>query len=443
MTTELRKGTRLANYELLLGVGRGGMASVWVARMLTERPEDDRLVALKVMLSDLDEAEGDFVSMFVDEVRLVSAIRHPNVVKVYEASQQGGLMFMAMEWVEGESLQALMHEANKRRPIPPEMAVKIIADCAAGLHAAHELVDADGKSRGVVHRDISPHNILVSLVGAVKLVDFGIAKAVGRLAEATQIGQLKGKFAYMSPEQARGKGVDRRSDIFSLGIVLYELTTNRRLFKGKNEIDTLRLVLTCAVPRPSVGSPDYPPELERIVLKALAPTPESRYQTAQALQQDLLAFLKQQRIVVTASGLAGLLKRMLGDRIEARRGAVRDALVELGEGRRAGAGLISNDPAFTPTGPGGVLERAFDESSQITGSTGGTVSQGTPVTLSARLGLHHPRAGYIALAGATLVLALVCLFAISLVKSGSGQSGSATPIPNAKAHPSAADLATQ
>jgi len=442
MTTELRKGTRLANYELLLGVGRGGMASVWVARMLTERPEEDRLVALKIMLSDLDEAEGDFVSMFVDEVRLVSAIRHPNVVKVYEASQQGGLMFMAMEWVEGESLQALMHEAGKRRPIPPEMAVKIIADCAAGLHAAHELVDADGRSRGVVHRDISPHNILVSLAGSVKLVDFGIAKAVGRLAEATQIGQLKGKFAYMSPEQARGKGVDRRSDIFSLGIVLYELTTNRRLFKGKNEIDTLRLVLTCAVPRPSASSPEYPPELERIVLRALSPTPESRYQTAEALKEDLSAFLKQQRIVVTASGLAGLLKRMLGDRIEARRGAVRDALVELG-GRRVGAGLISNDPAFTPTGPGGVLERAFDEPSQITGSPGGTSAQGTSVTLSARLGLDHPRAGYIALAGATLVLALVCLFAISMSRSGSGPSGSATPIPNTKARPSAADLATQ
>ncbi|MDX2054471.1 MAG: serine/threonine-protein kinase [Polyangiaceae bacterium] len=440
MTTELRKGSRLANYQLLLAVGRGGMASVWVARMLTARPEEDRLVAIKVMLSDLDEAEGDFVSMFVDEVRLVSAIRHPNVVKVYEASQQGGLMFMAMEWVEGESLQAIMQEAGKRRPIPPEMAVKIIADAAAGLHAAHELIGADGKPRGVVHRDISPHNILLSRAGAVKLVDFGIAKAVGRLTEATQIGQLKGKFSYMSPEQARGKSVDRRSDVFSLGIVLYELTTNRRLFKGKNEIDTLRLVLTCTVPRPSSVVAGYSPELERIVLKALAPTPESRYQTADALKDDLEDFLKRERIVVTASGLAGLLKRVLGERIEARRQAVRDVLIELGSERQAHPSLLSPDPAFTPTGPGAPATPWEHSQPGVEAHGDSQVAGRTGRRLREQLARVQAQPRHVAIIGATLVLAVASLLALFIAHSTAGAAGN---VPQSKGHPSAVDLAAE
>ena len=174
-----------------------------------------------------------------------------------------------MEWVEGESLHTVIAEAGKRRAIPPEMAVKIIADACGGLHAAHELRDENQKLRGVVHRDISPHNILIGTNGFVKLVDFGVAKAVGRVSEATRAGQLKGKFGYMSPEQARGKPVDRRSDVFSLGIVLFELTTSRRLFRGDSDIETLRLVISAQVPRPSSLDPTYPPELERIVLRAL------------------------------------------------------------------------------------------------------------------------------------------------------------------------------
>src|SRR5690606_21509158 len=154
---------------------------------------------------------------------------------VYEVDEASGVMYMAMEWVEGDSLHALIAESGKRRPIPAEMAVRIIADAAAGLHAAHELTDASGKLLGVVHRDVSPHNILIGTDGAIKLVDFGVAKAMGRIGDATQAGQLKGKFGYMSPEQARGKPVDRRADIFALGIVLFELTTTRRLFRGEHD----------------------------------------------------------------------------------------------------------------------------------------------------------------------------------------------------------------
>ena len=349
MTEELKQGSKLGNYELVLRVGRGGMAAVWVARERGPLAKDDRLVAVKVMLTELAD-ETEFIKMFLDEVRLVRSIRHPNVVDVYEVGEHDGMMWMSMEWVEGESLHTVIAEAGKRRAIPPELAVRIIADAAAGVHAAHELRDLDGSLRGVVHRDISPHNILIGTNGIVKLVDFGVAKAVGRISEATRAGQLKGKFGYMSPEQALGKGVDRRSDIFSLGIVLFELTTSRRLFRGEHDIETLRLVISGAIPKPTLIDAKYPPELERIVLKALERNVSARYQTAAEFEHDLRAYLKSERLIVPQSGVAGILKRVLGDRIEQRRKAVRASLKALSSGAVPTAQLLPNDPAFTPTG---------------------------------------------------------------------------------------------
>jgi serine/threonine-protein kinase len=323
------------------------MATVWVARERTKDPKDDRLVAVKAMLPDLAE-ESEFVRMFLDEVRLVRSIRHPNVAQVYDVGEHDGVMWMSMEWVEGESLHTVIAEAGKRRAIPPEMAVKIIADACAGLNAAHELRDENQKLRGVVHRDISPHNILIGTNGFVKLVDFGVAKAVGRVSEATRAGQLKGKFGYMSPEQARGKPVDRRSDLFSIGIVLFELTTSRRLFRGDSDIETLKLVISAQVPRPTSLDPSYPVDLERIVLRALERDPQARYQTAAELELDLRNYLKSQRIVVAQSGIANLLKRVVGQRIEQRRKAVRSALKSVTPGA-APQELLSSEPAFTPT----------------------------------------------------------------------------------------------
>src|SRR6188768_3688014 len=349
MTEELKQGSRLGNFELLLRIGRGGMATVWVARERAQSSDGDRLVAVKVMLTELAD-ESEFIKMFLDEVRLVRSIRHPNVVDVYDVGEHEGMMWMAMEWVEGESLHTVIAEAGKRRAIPPELAVRIIADAAAGLHAAHELRDVDGSPRGVVHRDISPHNILIGTNGSVKLVDFGVAKAVGRISEATRAGQLKGKFGYMSPEQALGKGVDRRSDIFSLGIVLFELTTSRRLFRGDSDIETLKLVISSRVPPPTTLDPKYPPELERIVLRALQRNVSARYQTAAELEHDLHAYLKSERLIVPQSGVAGILKRVLGERIEQRRKAVRSSLKALTSGAVPAAQLLPNDPAFTPTG---------------------------------------------------------------------------------------------
>lgn len=349
MTEELRQGSRLGDNELVLRIGRGGMATVWVARERHADPSLERLVAVKAMLAELAD-EPEFTRMFIDEVRLVRSIRHPNVVEIFDVGESEGVMWMSMEWVQGESLHTIIAEAGKRRAIPPEMAVRIIADVAAGLHAAHELRDASGALRGVVHRDVSPHNILIGTNGAIKLVDFGVAKALGRVSESTRAGQLKGKFGYMSPEQALGRPVDRRSDVFSLGIVLFELTTSRRLFRGESDVETLKLVISGQVPSPSSIDPSYPPELERIVLCALERDPRLRYQTAAEFEQDLRGFLKAERVVVPQSGIAGLLKRVVGERIEQRRRAIRAALKKIGSGGAGGGDLLATETAFTPTG---------------------------------------------------------------------------------------------
>ncbi len=366
MTEDLRRGDRLGKYELLLRIGRGGMATVWVAREHADKREDERLIAVKAILADL-AGDPEFTKMFLDEGRLVRSIGHPNVVDVYDVAEANGVMYMAMEWVEGDSLHAIIAEAGKRRPIPPEMAVRIIADAASGLHAAHELKDAEGKLLGVVHRDVSPHNILIGTDGAIKLVDFGVAKAMGRLTEATSAGQLKGKFGYMSPEQAMAKPVDRRADVFALGIVLFELTTGRRLFRGEHDAETLHLVVSGQIPSPTKIDPTYPPKLEKIVLKALERDVEQRYQTAEELQKDLEAYLREERIFVARAGIAALLKRVMGTRIEQRRKAVRAAIKVLaGEGPTSGVPL-SSDPAFTPTGRDHVSVTGV---SGITGASG-------------------------------------------------------------------------
>jgi serine/threonine protein kinase len=394
MPEELKQGSKLGNYELVLRVGRGGMAAVWVARERAATSKDDRLVAVKVMLTELAD-ESEFVKMFLDEVRLVRSIRHPNVVDVYDVGEDEGVMWMAMEWVEGESLHTVIAEAGKRRAIPPELAVRIIADAAAGVHAAHELRDLDGSLRGVVHRDISPHNILIGTNGIVKLVDFGVAKAIGRISEATRAGQLKGKFGYMSPEQALGKGVDRRSDIFSLGIVLFELTTSRRLFRGEHDVETLRLVISGGIPKPTLIDTKYPPELERIVLKALERNVSARYQTAAEFEHDLRAYLKSERLIVPQSGVAGILKRVLGDRIEQRRKAVRASLKALNSGALPRSELLSNDPAFTPTGKDRITVSGV---STVTGTglsgLSGVSGAGTSPSAILRSPLEHSRTSH-------------------------------------------------
>jgi len=324
MSVEPERGSKLGNYELLVRIGRGGMAGVWVARGKPKPSEPEQLVAVKAMLPDL-ASNMEFRSMFLDEGQIVRSIDHPNVVRVYDVGEEGGILYMAMEWVEGDSLHTLIAEANKRRPIPPEVAVRLMADTAAGLHAAHELRGWDGKLKEIVHCDVSPHNILIGLDGVVKLVDFGVAGAMNQVSTDDEV-NIRGKFGYMSPEQAQAKPLDRRSDIFSLGIVLFELTTGYRLFRGRDDRHTLELVTWGKIPRPSQVIPSYPEPLEAIVMKALERDLDKRYQTAEEFRDALETYLVEQRILVPAAGVKGMLRKILGQKIDQRRQQIRSAI---------------------------------------------------------------------------------------------------------------------
>ncbi|MGC4063633.1 MAG: protein kinase [Polyangiaceae bacterium] len=319
--TELQSGVVLGRYELLVRIGRGGMASVWVARERSAVSGKQRLVAVKAMLPELAQ-HSEFRSMFLGEVQIIQSIHHDNVVRVFDVSEDRGTLYMAMEWVEGDSLRNVIKTAKSRGALPPEIAVRIAADAAAGLHAAHELRDWDGELRGVVHCDVSPHNILVGVDGKAKLVDFGIANALGRLEPATDGEIIKGKLSYMSPEQARGERVDRRTDVFALGIVLFEMTTGEQLFKGRDAAHTLELVRHGTIPRPSHLNPRYPERLEAVVMRALDRNPEQRFQTAQEFEQELTSYLYEERVLVSHAAVAQLLQRIMGQRIEKRRDVI-------------------------------------------------------------------------------------------------------------------------
>jgi len=316
--SELQPGVFLGHYELLVRIGRGGMASVWVARERSVVSGNQRLVAVKAMLPEL-ATHSEFRSMFLSEVQIIQSTQHDNVVRVFEVSEHNNVLYMVMEWVEGDSLRNIIRASHALGALPPEIAVCIAADAASGLHAAHELRDWDGQLRGVVHCDVSPHNILVGLDGKAKLVDFGIASALERLRLTRDQEVIQGKVSYMSPEQAEGGHVDRRADIFALGIVLYEMSVGEQLFRGRNAAHTLELVKHGKIPRPSQLKADYPRKLEPIVLKALNRDPNQRFQTAEEFEYELSTYLTEQHAVVSHPVVARLLLQLLGARIQKRR----------------------------------------------------------------------------------------------------------------------------
>lgn len=245
-----------------------------------------KLVVIKKIHDHL-AGEQEFIEMFQDEARIAALIHHPNVATIFDMGTVDRAYYIAMEYVHGHSIAEFMRAAKRiDGRIPWTIACRMVADAAAGLHAAHELTTPEGKPLNVVHRDVSPQNLLMSYDGHVKVVDFGIAYAAEKISH-TSDGTIKGKIAYMSPEQASSAPLDRRSDVFSLGIILYEALTMKRLFKAKNDAATLYRVLECVVPPPTALCPDLSSDLEAIVMKALAKDPEQRFETAGALEQAL------------------------------------------------------------------------------------------------------------------------------------------------------------
>lgn len=305
---------RVGRYEVLAHVATGGMAQIYLAR-IAGAGAFERHVVLKTILPER-ASDHRFVTMFLDEAKLAATLNHQNIAQVYDVDQADGAYFMAMEYVHGENVRAMLETTIKRGiVIPFELAIHIVAGAAAGLHHAHERKGRTGQPLNIVHRDVSPANIMVGFDGSVKVLDFGIAKAEER-ATRTVGNTIKGKYGYMSPEQCKGMPLDRRSDIFALGIVLYELTTQRRAFKGQDDFDTMKRIVGGEITRPSKLVPGYPMELEAIVMTALANRTDQRFQTANEMLEALDTYAQRAKITGGANAMSRFMQLVFGARPE-------------------------------------------------------------------------------------------------------------------------------
>lgn len=281
----------MGQYYLLDKIAQGGMAEIYKG-LAYDLHGIRRTVVIKKILPHI-AAHREFIDMLVTEAKLAVLLTHGNIAQVYDLGKVGDDYFMVMEYVDGKSVSQIMRKASQiGESIPIPVAVHIAAEAAAGLYYMHSRTGVDGHPLNIIHRDVSPQNLMLTTGGTIKIIDFGIAKAATTI-EITDVGVVKGKFAYMSPEQASGDPLDFRTDIFSLAVVLFEMLTGRRLFKGKDNQETLRNVRRANVPRPSMYRADIPAALDEIVLKALQKPRHERYDTAGALRDDLLKFIHQ------------------------------------------------------------------------------------------------------------------------------------------------------
>jgi serine/threonine protein kinase len=349
VTTELvfpgrvEPGMMLGSYEVLLSVARGGMACVWAARQHGARGFN-RLVALKTVLPEL--AEPEFESMFLDEARLAARIHHPNVCEIFELVEHDGVLALSMEWIDGETLNTIL-SSREHEVLDTRVAAHVVAQVACGLHAAHELRDEHGVAMQLVHRDVSPQNILISRTGHVKVSDFGVAKALGDMREDTAIGRVKGKLSYMSPEQAEGYPLDRRSDVFALGVVLYLATVGLHPFRrsGETREQQLMRLLVGRFKRPSAIIAGYPAELEAVILRAMSRDPGARYGSADEMRCRLQEWLNESGPLVTEQHVARAVQDRVGYSIQRRAERIQRCIRASRRGERLDA---------TPTGAGEI-----------------------------------------------------------------------------------------
>jgi serine/threonine-protein kinase len=310
----LNQITQFGPYKLIERISVGGMAEVYKA---TEHGVEgfERTVAVKRILPHIAE-DDEFITMFKDEAKIAGQLNHGNIAQIYNLGQQGDSFYIALEYVAGKDLRNIFTRCQQQgRPMPIAQACFVVMKVGEGLDYAHNKRDKHGRHLNIVHRDVSPPNVLVSYEGEVKLIDFGVAKAAGRVSR-TQAGILKGKFGYMSPEQVRGMPLDRRSDVFSLGVVLYECLVGQRLFQGDTDFATLEMVRTVDVPVPSSKNPEIPKDLEAIIMKSLSGEPETRYQTAMELHDELQAFMFQHGMFYSRKDLAAWMRKQYAREIE-------------------------------------------------------------------------------------------------------------------------------
>ncbi|HET9990295.1 MAG TPA: serine/threonine-protein kinase, partial [Kofleriaceae bacterium] len=329
---------RLGRYELITRIGQGGMAEVQLA--LQRGPAGfEKLVVVKLVHGELATQKA-FVDMLLDEARVAALVKHPNVVDIYDLGEADGKYFIAMEYLEGEPLLSVLRAGREGKRLDPLSTARLIADTAEGLDAAHELRSMAGERLELVHHDISLGNIVVLYNGSVKLVDFGVAKANQTVSGPKA--KVQGKFSYMAPEKLKGSPGDRRSDIFSLGCVMWEALTLKRLFRGGNDADTMKQVLGLAIQLPSKVNPDVPPELDPIVMRALDRDPAKRQATAKHMADAIEEVLLNRGYGARNDRIAKYMQDTFKDHIEARKKLVQE-VVSKGS---ASAEIV--DAAFAP-----------------------------------------------------------------------------------------------
>lgn len=363
-------------YELVGEIASGGMATVYLAR-LTGVGGFQRMYAIKRLHPHL-QGEKEFVEMFLDEARLAAGIHHPNVVPILEVGASASGYYLVMEYIEGETLARLLaRAASEKQRLPVPMVVRLGLDTLHGLHAAHELRDETGGLAGVVHRDVSPQNVLVGVDGIARITDFGVARAASRLT-ATRVGQLKGKIAYMAPEQARGEeDLDRRADVFAAGIVIWESLAHRRLFKASSEAGTLARVLNDPLPGLGEAAPHVPSNICDVVMKSLERDREKRFATCAEFADALEQAAEQSGQLGSPRDLQGYMDSSLGGDIKSQREAVRAWTAQADS-------QVGPPPQHTPSGLAtttGAQTLDDDEITKVRGGMGRNIALGVGVLL--------------------------------------------------------------
>lgn len=414
---------RVSKYTPLVVLGRGGMGTVYLA--VARGPGGfNKLQVVKFLRPELAEDE-EFLKMFMDEARLSASINHTNVVQTNEVGQDGDQYYIAMEYVEGKTLLSILGRAKKLTPLPLGMHLRILCDALTGLHCAHELNDIDGTPLRVVHRDVSPQNIMVNYEGQVKVLDFGIAKAANSSSE-TRSGVLKGKFGYMSPEQMLGGETDRRADVYAAGVMMWQAITNHRLFKvGMSDMEIFSQVTTGELPRPSAVA-EVPQELERICMRALAQKPADRYATAAELQQEIEAWLQSSGDHTTNRDVGLFVSTLYAED----RRKLKTAIEERLRAVRAGSTTQSFPTLDAPAAAGGASSLTSSSSSISAGSSG------------ARSSPDRKRNGIILAAVAALGVTAAIAFAVRQSTKATGRTTDATSSPSSAA-PSAEAAKTE
>ena len=374
-SSPLMPGYFLDRYELLCPLADGGMASVWVAR-LRGKHGFEKLLAIKTILPQF-AADERFQEMFLDEARIASRIEHANVAQIVDVGEQHDITYLVMEWVDGDSLSRLYRSLKKKNAaLPMNVLLRIVADACGGLHAAHELRGEDGALLGVVHRDVSPQNILVSSRGMAKLIDFGIAKARDRVVGETNAGLLKGKIHYMAPEQALGGVVDRRADVFAVGAMLYHYLAGAPPFDGANQLAVLKR-LTSGLPALPLPA-SVPPPVAAVVMKALALAPDARFATAADLQAAIEAAMIEARLTCTQAQVGAFVAEHAAARTASRKEAIDLALSAAAERARV-RNVLRPNPEKSATG---VLASDADFQSSGEVNVGGRPSSVPPAALA-------------------------------------------------------------